>query len=323
MPRRDPPADEAPLTALVPASSGEPPPFNVPEDLLPHAARFLEAARAPNTRKARRSDWAVFTAWCSTRGRASLPAHADTVFSFLTEQAGVVGRKPATLHRYRVSIAVAHRGAGFPDPTTDKRVRELVAGIRRVLGMRQRQAAPMTRDVLELVRPHCAVRGWAVLCFGQAWACRRSELCALNFENVQIDERGVAVDLERSKTDQEARGRVIAVWRGTAGDPLCPVRALESYLDSRGRGAGPLFRAPRGGRQTTKDVDRIVKRATAAAGLDASLYSAHSLRAGYVTDARRAGKSWAEIQVVTGHQSIKTVMGYARYEVDPFERPKE
>jgi integrase len=236
-----------------------PPTFDVPADLVEPAQRFLAAARALNTRRARRSDWAVFVAWCAERGRAALPAGADTVFAFLTEQAEKEAKRPATLRRYLTSISTAHDGAGQPNPTRDARIGELMAGILRELGGRQRQAAPLTidvlRQILHLAAP--AAREWAVLCFGQAIACRRSELCALDLSDVVIDPRGVAVTFRRSKTDQEGRGQVIGVLRR---EDVCPVLALECYLRERGDASGPLFHGVRVPRMTTKDVDRIVKR---------------------------------------------------------------
>jgi integrase len=247
-----------------------------------------------------------------------MPAGSDTVFSFLTEKAEKEAKRPATLRRYLTSISTAHDGAGQPNPTSDARIVELMAGILRTLGGRQRKAAPLTMDVLKKIHPHAGVREWAVLCFGQAIACRRSELCALDLEDVKIDGRGVAVFFKQSKTDQEKLGETIGVPRRTV---LCPVAALEAYLNKRGMVSGPLFHGARVPRMTTKDVDRIVKRAVETAGLDAKDYSAHSLRAGYVTEERRQGKTWAEIMAHTRHTRLETVKGYARYERDPFERP--
>jgi len=96
--------------------------------------------------------------------------------------------------------------------------------------------------------------------------------------------------------------------------------SLEAYLAAPRRTSGPLFVGPRSPRLTVKEVDRAVKRAVTAAGFDAKLYSAHSLRAGYVTDARRAGKTWAEIMEHTRHADLRVAKGYARYERDPFAK---
>ena len=59
------------------------------------------------------------------------------------------------------------------------------------------------------------VRDRALLLFGFASAMRRSELAALNFEDIEETADGLRVTIPRSKTDQEGRGDVIAVPRGT------------------------------------------------------------------------------------------------------------
>lgn len=307
-------------TALVRREDvGLPDGFRLPERQLEAAQLYLAAARSENTRIARRSDWQVFEAWCEANGQQALPARPDTVFSFLLDQVNLLGKKPATLARYIASLATAHGGAGHPDPTKDKRITELMDGARRTHGMRQRQAAPMTHEVLTAVRGHCGPRDWAVVCFGQGLAARRSELCALDLADIKIDARGAAVTFRRSKTDQEGRGVVIGVHR-LPDNPLCPVAALEAYLEvSPHRRLGPVFVGARTARLTVMEVQRTVKRVVEAAGLDPALYSGHSMRAGFVTDARRAGRSWLSIMAHTRHADLKTVKGYARYEVDPFE----
>lgn len=303
---------------------------NVPAHLLPHLERFLAAASAANTHRARKADWEVFGAWCHNNGFQALPASVDTVVCFILDLAAgetVAARKPATLARYLSTISTVHQGAGHESPTDNARVRVVVAGLRRDLGTRQRLAAPVTSAVLEQVRPYCDEREWALLCFGQATACRRSELCALDIDDVRLDDRGAAVFIAKSKTDQERRGRTIGVRR--APGPLCPVAALEAWLKRRRGKHGPLFltlkRNRRNGtsRLSPHDLNRAVKRVIAAAGLPVEDYSAHSLRAGYVTDARRAGKPWIEIMEHTGHTELKTAKGYARYDRDPFAIDRE
>lgn len=55
-----------------------------------------------------------------------------------------------------------------------------------------------------------------------------------------------------------------------------------------------------------------MKRAAAAAGLDASTFSGHSLRAGLATSAAKAGKSERAIMAQTGHRSVAMVRRYIR-----------
>ncbi len=49
-----------------------------------------------------------------------------------------------------------------------------------------------------------------------------------------------------------------------------------------------------------------------AAGLDASTFGAHSLRAGYITTAAERGADLARIMDQSGHRDPRTVVGYIR-----------
>jgi integrase len=309
---------------LVPLTRPGPSALIIEPRLLKHAKRFLAAAKATNTRRARRSDWRIFSDWCREHGHQELPASISTVVNFLFDCAGgedMNVRKPSTLARYLSSIATAQRAAGYEINMDNVQITDAMDGICRELGMRQRLAAPITSEILTQVEPFCDRRDWAILCFGQASACRRSELCALDIADVRIEVRGAEVFLAKSKTDQMGRGHKLGVKRNPG--PLCPVTALEVWLDLRGEEPGPLFvslkrnRKPSTKRLTDHDLNRIVKKAIAAAGLPPEGYSAHSLRAGYVTDARQAGVSWVKIMTHTRHTQLSTVKGYSRYDVDP------
>jgi len=157
-------------------------------------------------------------------------------------------------------------------------------------------------------------RDRALLLLGFHGAFRRSELVALNVDDVEISREGAAVMVRRSKTDQQGKGRVIEIYRD-GRDGLCPVLALETWL-AHGLRAGPIFRAVdrlqriRPGRLSDKDVARVVKRTAEAAGLDPRRYAGHSLRAGLATSAARAGAHERDIQRQTGHRSTETLRGY-------------
>ena len=86
----------------------------------------------------------------------------------------------------------------------------------------------------------------------------------------------------------------------------------------RGDAPGPLFEGmTRHGKLTGlrldgKDIATLIKSAVKAAGLDPTKFSGHSLRAGLVTTAARAGKSERSIMGQTGHRSVAMVRRYIR-----------
>lgn len=65
-------------------------------------------------------------------------------------------------------------------------------------------------------------------------------------------------------------------------------------------------------RLSPRAVGQIIKRSTAAAGLDPSCFSSHSLRVGHCTTAARAGISERVIMAQTGHTTDEMVRRYIR-----------
>jgi integrase len=115
-----------------------------------------------------------------------------------------------------------------------------------------------------------------------------------------------------SKTDQERAGATIAIARG---DVACPANALREWLDAAGIESGPIFRPiDKGGtvrtsRLTDRSVANIVKAYAARAGFDASTFSGHSLRAGFLTSAAGKGASIFKMMDVSRHKSVDTLRG--------------
>jgi len=122
------------------------------------------------------------------------------------------------------------------------------------------------------------------------------------------------VKIRGSKTDQERAGATIAIARG---DVACPAKALREWLDAGGIESGPIFRPiDKGGtvrttRLTDRSVANIVKAYASRAGFDASVFSGHSLRAGFLTSAAGKGASIFKMMDVSRHKSVDTLRGYA------------
>jgi integrase len=148
-----------------------------------------------------------------------------------------------------------------------------------------------------------------------AGAFRRSELVALDVADITEAKTGLLVTIRRSKTDQEGEGVTIAIARG---DIACPAQALREWLDAAGIETGPIFRPiNKGGtvaqeRLTDRSVANIVKAYAGRAGFDASTFSGHSLRSGFLTSAAAKGASIFKMMDVSRHKSVDTLRGYVR-----------
>jgi integrase len=284
------------------------------------AEDYARQAKAPSTIRAYRAGWSDFTAWCSAQGRAALPAGAPTVAAYLADRAETL--KPASLGLYAVAISRAHQAAGHASPTKDAAVRAVMQGIRRAKGTAQAAKAPaITQDVramCDALPPGLlGVRDRALLLLGFAGAFRRSELVALDRQDLTITGEGVTIFLRRSKTDQEAQGRKVGIPYGS-NPTTCPVRALLAWLEASGILVGAVFRGLNRhgqilpGRLSDRAVARVVQRQAEAAGMDAARYGGHSLRAGLATSAAAAGVSERAIMNQTGHKSVTMVRKYIR-----------
>ena len=293
-------------------------PILFPEE-LERAKEFANDQHALSTRIAYRSDINVFQSWCKVRLLESLPATPQTVAMFLASQAEG-GVCPSTLSRRLAAIKYLHSLAGHETPTTAEIVKATLRGIRRGYGVAPDQKAPATAEVISEMLRHIpntlqGVRDRALILLGFAGAFRRSELVALNVEDLQESEMGFKVIIRKSKTDQEGAGQTIAIY---GGSKLKVVEAVNSWIAVANITSGPLFRRLLKGNGiteaplTTTSVAQIIKRYAQFAGFNHDNFSGHSLRSGYVTSAAESGANLLKIMEVTRHESVNTLKGYVR-----------
>nr|WP_243980502.1 site-specific integrase [Methylobacterium sp. E-045] len=298
----------------------------LPAELASIVQAYQRASKAGSTVRAYTTDARVFQAWCAGYGFRSLPATAQAVAAFLSHEAEA-GHATSTIGRRLAAIRYAHKLAGAADPTEDEAVHAVMKGIRRRAGMVATPKAAATVDVLTAMLMHvppglAGKRDKALLALGFAGAFRRSELVALDVADLREDAEGLRVLVRRSKTDQEGKGVEKAIPHGRF---IRPVALVRDWLDAAGITEGPVFRpVSRSGRVrglaslatpprlTTQAVADIIKRYALAAGLDASTFGAHSLRAGYITTAAERGADLARIMDQSGHRDPRTVLGYIR-----------
>src|SRR5258707_9944864 len=87
------------------------------EQVAEDARDYAAHAKAANTLKAYRIDWADFSEWCALHRLEFLPAEPQTVALYLSDLART--HRVSTLYRRLTGISQAHQAAGFPTPTTD------------------------------------------------------------------------------------------------------------------------------------------------------------------------------------------------------------
>ncbi|WP_460979273.1 site-specific integrase [Spirosoma knui] len=269
---------------------------------------------APNTRIAYSADIQQLRHWLSQQGIDDLPISPATLATYLSDQA--TNHKWATLSRRLAAIRKWHRLHKHPDPSADETVRVVLEGIKRSIGTEATQAPAFDiHDYKDQVRPipptPTGMRDRALLLVGFAGAFRRSELVALDIEGVQFTRQGAILSYRGSKTNQYGKIEQKALFFSPDPD-TCPVRALQDYMQILERTTGPLFVRIRKGEQVTtnrlsdKQVARTVKLYL---GDD---YSAHSLRASFVTIAKINGADDSQIMQQTKHRTRTMIDRYTR-----------
>jgi site-specific recombinase XerD len=295
-------------------------------DLRPAAPAATDAvtpAKAPNTVRAYRSDLRDFEEWCGDRGASALPATPMTIAWYCTALAEA-GARASTIQRRLAAISLAHLVRGHvPSPTADLLVRTTVAGIRREIGTEPTQkAALVTAELRRLLAATPADtlagrRDRALLLLGFAGGLRRSELVALDVEDVRETVDGLSLRLRRGATDQGREGDEVGIPFGQHRD-TCPVHALRDWCRTAGITTGALFRGVnRHGRLASErlsdgSVARIVQRAALRAGLDPSQYAGHSLRSGLAATAARCDAPEREIMRQGRWKSVAIARRYIR-----------
>ena len=186
---------------------------------------------------------------------SALPATAESLCAFLADQA-TLGKRASTLGRRLGAVRYFHRADGHETPTSDEKVKAVLSGIRRTIGAAPVRKRAATADIVIAMSPTAtslrALRNRAIILLGFAGAFRRSELVALNVEDLEEMPEGMLATLRRSKTDQEGLGRRVAIPRG---EIACPVAALRARLDAAGITEGAIFR-----RIFNKRAQRVTER---------------------------------------------------------------
>ncbi|MEY9212011.1 tyrosine-type recombinase/integrase [Thermobifida halotolerans] len=323
---------------LVPAAGRDTVPA-VDNELSEAAAARIADSWAANTRTAYSRDWTAFRTWCDAHDRSALPASAATLATYVDALTRTVPPPaPATVDRALGTIQSHHTAVGLPLDT--KPARMVLRSYRREraqAGHTPRRAPALTVDQLRAMVDATGddlvgLRDRTLCLLGFAMMARRSELAALDIDDVREVAEGLEVRVRTSKTDRDSVGAGVAVPYGSLAR-TCPVRTTLAWiaaLAETGITTGPLLRAvdrhgrPAGtpgatvrgsGRMSGAGINHVVKTLAQRAGIDAPV-TAHSLRAGAATAAAAARVPRAHI-ARQGRWSLRSPV------VDTYIRPAD
>ncbi len=260
-----------------------------------------------------------------------------------------IARRVTSIHKLTIAVALAKDEplTREDDPTKHPAVSLKLQALRKRLGTDQGSAEPLTGsrllETLIAIEPDtvAGIRDRALLLIGFYGALRRSELAGMRRGHVVDDDAdGLAISLPTSKASQTEM-----VWVPVAAHPRSsydPVAALDTWLDVAGAaqtaaGVGPEFGSPVWLPITKGDTITLPTQAMSAASINSMVqrrvinaglfvppvkddeddtkktvnpYSAHSLRSGFITEAKNRGIDEADIMAHTRHKSIRMMRHY-------------
>lgn len=278
------------------------------QGLARRARIYVEAASAPNTRRAYSADWAHFTAWCGRQGLTPLPPDPQVVGLYITALAAgtaeassdrsayrgargkKTGAKPhavSTIERRLSALVWNYAQRGLALDRKDRAIATVMAGIRNRHAAPPRQKEALGPDeliaMLETLERGSlrGLRDRAMLLIGFAGGLRRSEITGLDCGRDQTEDGRGWVEVLLGGLLVMLRGktgwREVEIGRGSS-DATCPVVALETWLKFARIAHGPLFRRVTGQgkkvgpeRLADREIARLVKRTALAAGVRADL----------------------------------------------------
>jgi len=293
----------------------------------------LADSAADATWRAYRSDLTNLDAWLDHRDWTDPAMIADYLRHLETGGASysTIERRVTSITKLANVLAVIGEFDPTRNPAKHPTVTTAMAAIRRRLGTNTNGSAPLTAERLIQVlgsiddTTRAGRRDIALLLIGWYGAFRRSELAGIRLQHLDIDNHGAAISLARTKAAQDH-----TVWVPIARNPTsqwCPVTKLEQWISELDElddsvddsltvwpwiTKGDTVHAgnpPIGGAA----IDAIVSRRVANSGLaNASSYSAHSLRSGFITEAKNRGVDEADIMRHTRLKSLRIMRLYDR-----------
>jgi len=282
--------------------------------------------RAKETLRVYASHRREFEAWMAQNGGDVSAPTSEQVAAYLIalDKAGI---KTATLLSKRAALVYA-----FGDVAKAQTVQDVAGAIKRrrgaaltdasiggVKGNTSKSKAALGDAELKTICANPpqgikAIRDRAILLVGFWGAFRRSELVALNVEDVTFTGDGLQINVARSKTDQTGEGftKPLAAHKDKRLDP---VTALQAWLNASGVKSGAIFRRTVAGRVMDERISGqvvalVVKDAARRVGLNPKVFAGHSLRSGYVTTMRRLGISDRTTKAASGHKTDKMLDHY-------------
>lgn len=281
---------------------------------VPEEEVWLAGQLSPHTRRAYKRDVAHFVRTVGIRSADELRQVGRAAVVAWQNMMKERGTKPRTIRRRLSALSslfahlVAHRVADVNPVRDIKRPR-----VNRRQGTTRAFSPKEARKILDAPDPNTLIglRDRAILSVGLQAGPRRSEIASLLVKDYHTDAGYKSLHFIRKGGEDLS----LAINPQT-------VQRIDDYLVAAGHGDdgdGPLFRPLRQNqcqanprrRMHPVAIDRILRKYAALVGLGGG-YSAHSMRATFITTALNNGASLEDVQRDVGHADPSTTKLYDR-----------
>lgn len=274
----------------------------------------FDGAFAENTIRGYRADFTRYCNWCAMQGVKPLQATSEDLARYVEYMARTYSG--ATIRRHVASISTILTLKGLENIGKGPAVVLAMKRVRRQKGMAQKQAIPLTRDVLASLLAVCedntrGLRDRVLLRLGYDTMRRRAELCRFRFEDLETLRTGkAALQLRFSKTDQFGAGKLIPI----SPELLADIRRWGEEVGNTGYLLRRMYRTREVGRELNPSaISRRLRELQERAGLDLGGWlSGHSFRVGAALDLLEDGETLEKIMLRGGWQAESTVVKYLR-----------
>jgi len=277
--------------------------------------KTLEGAYAPNTIKAYQADFTHYQRWCQRNNHEPENACATVFVPYLDEMSQEL--TSATIQRRIASLSQIFKLTSTPNITKEPEVLLALKKINRRLGKSQKQATPLTLEVMRELQAVCdegivGLRNRLLLQLGYESMRRRSEICAFKFDDVKTLPNGKhALLLQKSKTDQFGEGKLIPI-----SDEF--VEMINHWQDCIKQTDGYILRSFKRDLSVRESLDpaalnKILKALQRKSQMkDIGELSGHSFRVGAAVDLLDKGVPLESIMLRGGWKSENTALRYLR-----------
>jgi integrase/recombinase XerD len=287
---------------------------------IPEEEIWLQKQKSPRTRRAYWQDVQHFMRTLAITAPEELrQADHKAVIAWERYMREVEHAASSTIRRRLAALSSLYKHLVRHDRAPKNPVGEVERpAINRDEGSTLAFAKAQARKLLDLPAEDtiAGLRDRAILSVGLQVGLRRAEIAALKVGDLHQNRGYDSLRVTRKGGRRDA----LAINPQTAA-------RLRAYLEAAGHGTdieGPLFRPLRhNGKQDAArrhmdpdTIDRVVRKYAGALGLDRG-YSAHSMRATFITTALENGAQLEDVQKAAGHRDPSTTKLYDRRGYNP------